>query len=294
MACSTCSSTCACAVVAADTSITVTGTGAAATPYQITANTCTSLKAISTTGRAINFATDKVVAINGSNNCELITITQGTNGAPGLQGPTGPTGPSSVSVATTAPASPVAGQLWYDSTTNKSRLKVYTNLSAWRIVSGDMPHFELRNAATWTNDGTNPSCPSWDTADFDYSGFLAVAGNAFVTVPAGLGGIYQFSYAVTANSDTVGYSRSAWIDVNVAANTIPTNGTGRRYATSSINPDAGTGAITLTGSAVIRVAAGDVIRVKTWQNSGASKTWGIAASRQDLTHFSGIMVSHLP
>lgn len=293
MACSTCSSTCACAVQAADTSITVTGIGSAANPYQVSANTCTSLKAISTTGRAINFATDKVVAINGSNNCELITITQGTNGSPGAQGPTGPTGAASTTPGVTAPTSPSTGQQWFDTTTNKARLKIYTG-SSWRIVGGDMPHFELRNAATWTNDGTNPSCPSWDTADFDYSAFLAISGNAYVTVPAGLGGIYEISYSVTANSDTTGYSRSAWIDVNVAAGSFPTNGTGRRYALSAVNPDAGTGAITLTGTAIIKVAAGDVIRVKTWQNSAATKTWGVAASRQDLNHFSGIMIVHLP
>ena len=99
MACSSCSSTCNCAVVAANTSITVSGTGTAANPYQLSTDVCASLKGLTNTGRAIVFATDKVPVVNGSNTCELVTITAGLNGAQGPQGPQGPTGTGTSGVA---------------------------------------------------------------------------------------------------------------------------------------------------------------------------------------------------
>ena len=99
MACSSCSSTCNCAVVAANTSITVSGTGTAANPYQLSTDVCASLKGLTSTGRAIVFATDKVPVVNGSNTCELVTITAGLNGAQGPQGPQGSIGTGTSGVA---------------------------------------------------------------------------------------------------------------------------------------------------------------------------------------------------
>lgn len=195
-------------------------------------------------------------------------------------------------IGTSAPSNPVAWQtLWMDTTTAKQRLKIY-NGSAWKIIEGDMPHFELRVATTWTTDGTNAQCPSWDTEDVDTDGFHTST-NKEAVIPTGLGGKYMFSYGVICQSEAASYQRSAWVDVNVAATAFPTSSTGRRFAHNSCPGDASAGAVALTGAAIIDVAAGDNVRVKTYTGSG-TKTWGQAASREDLCHFSGVMISHDP
>lgn len=94
MACSSCASDCRCAVVAADTSVTVTGTGSADNPYQISTDVCAGVKLFTDNGREIDFPTDKVPVINGSNGCELVSITAGLDGPMGPQGPEGATGPT--------------------------------------------------------------------------------------------------------------------------------------------------------------------------------------------------------
>lgn len=103
MACSSCASDCRCAVLAGNTSIVVTGTGTAANPYLITADVCASLAAFTNTGRGFNFATDKIPVLNGSNTCELVTLTAGLDGPQGPQGAQGPQGgPAPVSTGARA------------------------------------------------------------------------------------------------------------------------------------------------------------------------------------------------
>jgi hypothetical protein len=85
---------------------------------------------------------------------------------------------------TTAPSSPVLGQQWLDTTSN--RLKIW-NGSAWRIMGGTMPSFELRSGLTWTTDGTNATEPTWDQEDKDSDGFHSST-DKFITIPTGLGG----------------------------------------------------------------------------------------------------------
>ena len=92
MACSSCASDCRCAIVAGDDTINVVGTGSAASPYQISADICASLAAMTDNGREFNFATDKLPVINGSNTCELVSLTAGLDGPQGPAGPTGPAG----------------------------------------------------------------------------------------------------------------------------------------------------------------------------------------------------------
>lgn len=75
MACSQCVSDCRCSVVAADSSVTVTGVGSASNPYQISADICAGLVAISGTNREIDSEIDRAVVINGSGACELVVVT---------------------------------------------------------------------------------------------------------------------------------------------------------------------------------------------------------------------------
>lgn len=198
-----------------------------------------------------------------------------------------------IDVATSAPTALGAGHLWFDTTSGKLRLKVYTG-AAWKIVGGDMPHFQVHESGTISVNNVTATCPSWDTEDYDSENSISVPVTG-ITIPAGFGGIYNFSYSILADNDTAAvYTRAAWIDVNVADGSAPTTNTGRRYGYSSLKGStAGDGYIALTGSAPIKVSAGDVVRVKCWQNSGGNKTWGIA-NNKDLNHFSGVMVSHVP
>jgi hypothetical protein len=61
-------------VVAGNTTITVAGTGSAGAPYQISANICASLAAMTNNSRELVFATDLVPVLNGSGGCELVSI----------------------------------------------------------------------------------------------------------------------------------------------------------------------------------------------------------------------------
>ena len=99
MACSSCASDCRCAVQAADNSVLVSGTGSASNPYLISVDVCASIQLFTDNGRQFNFSTDKLPVINGSNGCELVSLTAGLDGPQGPQGPmgadssvTGPTG----------------------------------------------------------------------------------------------------------------------------------------------------------------------------------------------------------
>lgn len=73
MACTTCASECLCAVVSGDSIISVTGVGSGTVPYTVTANICNGLASITDGARDV-LNTDKAVVINGSGECELVTV----------------------------------------------------------------------------------------------------------------------------------------------------------------------------------------------------------------------------
>lgn len=73
MACTTCASECLCAVVSGDSIISVTGVGSGTVPYTVTANICNGLSTITDGARDV-LNTDKAVVINGSGECELVTV----------------------------------------------------------------------------------------------------------------------------------------------------------------------------------------------------------------------------
>lgn len=200
-------------------------------------------------------------------------------------------------VATSAPGSPTVGDRWLDTTSGKVRMKIYTS-TGWKIIGGDMPTVEVRTSQAWTL-GTSGTAgePIWDTEEDDVDGFHDQTNGTtqrYITIPTGLGGLYIASYEVVADSDTTAYMRSAWMDINVASATIPNASSGRRYGGVSINPSTATGALMLAGTSRLKLAAGDVVRVKTLQNSGGSRAWGAGGTQQSLSHFNLTMVSHVP
>lgn len=186
----------------------------------------------------------------------------------------------------TAPTSPVTGQQWMDTTTN--RFKIWTG-AAWRIVGGVMPGWDLHASATVSVTSGTPTTAIWDTEDEDSDGFHAANADN-ITIPTGFGGIYAVEYLWTNPADAANYARQTWIDKNTAASVVPTSDTGRRWANTTQDSQ---NTHVLSASTLIQVAAGDVLRFKLFQSSGVTKTFGFA-SRRDLNAWRGRMVVHIP
>lgn len=266
--------------VTSGTGITVSGTAGTDT-MTITnagvtslAGTANQITASASTG-SVTMSLPSAITLPGS-----LTISTGTNFLYGgiTQVPS--------SQSATAPSTPVTGQQWMDTTAN--RLKIWTG-SAWRIIGGVMPGWDLHASATVSVTTGVPTTAVWDTEDEDSDGFHAASADN-ITIPSGFGGIYAVEYLWANPADAANYARQAWVDKNTAASVVPTSDTGRRWANSSQDTQ---NTHVLSGSGLIQVAAGDVLRFKLFQSSGVTKTFGFA-SRRDLNGWRGRMVVHIP
>lgn len=250
---------------------TLTITNAGVTSLAGTANQITT----SASAGALTLSLPSAITLPGS-----LTVTSGTNLLYGgvTQVPS--------SQGSSAPSSPVLGQQWLNTTTNRWNI---WNGSAWRIFAGSMPGWDLHASATVTVTTGVPATAVWDTEDEDSDGFHAANADN-ITIPSGFGGIYAVEYLWANPADAANYARQSWIDKNTAASVVPTSDTGRRWANASQDTQ---NTHVLSASGLIQVAAGDVLRFKLFQSSGVSKTFGFA-SRRDLNAWRGRMLVHLP
>lgn len=121
----------------------------------------------------------------------------------------------------------------------------------------DRPRCILRpNAATSIPNATNSSA-NWQVELADTDGFHTGT-SPNIVIPAGLGGLYYFGYAM--NVDTAGGTISFWLD----AATTPM---GTRVAQSAVNASAGAA----QGHAVIPVEDGDSLYVGVYQTTGVAR-----------------------
>lgn len=191
------------------------------------------------------------------------------------------------SASTAAPSSPVTGQTWYE--TDTDRLHVWTG-TAWQIIGGALPRIECRHSAT-VSVGQGTALP-WDTEEYKI-GITHAAGGSTFTVGTGLGGVYHISYAIMVDNTLDTLARNAWVDVNLASGTLPTSDTGRRYVSAAIQNNATNNTTRfLSTSGLVVLAAGDVVRVKGWLQTG-TYTWNLT-SRRDIAYFQMRMVEHIP
>lgn len=251
MACSNCASDCRCAVISGDTVVTVTGTGAASNPYRVSIDLCTGLAAIYGVNRDLDFATDRVVAINGSGACELIRVAGGPTGDPGATGPAGagvPTGGSTSQYLVKDSGTD------YDTSwaTMPTYLLASNNLSD--LVSASTARTNLASSMAVCTSGTRPSSPyagmfitetdtgyvyrrnnantAWDVYSSPSVSFTATFSSTGTPPALGTGGSSTGSYKIVAG-ECIGWVDTRW---GTAAITV---GTGNYTWQLPISPVAG-------------------------------------------------------
>lgn len=186
------------------------------------------------------------------------------------------------SASSSAPASPVAGQYWYQTDTNKT--KVYTGsawvdvltldgtnsaamtgtLSAGTFVNSVRYGCTIRRAAVQSMASSSITIISWDTEDVDSSGYFPGSGTT-VTVPAGLGGLYAISVSLASGTKL---ASSAMLTIVAAgsANQVMT-------ASAGSNEDGFpliAGSYWIGNSGYFLLNAGDTVQARYFQSSGAA------------------------
>lgn len=200
------------------------------------------------------------------------TITRAREGTTARQHASGTTwyhGPSVndyIRSVTTAPSGgglPFDGQAWYHQT--EKRLYVSEAgagvRTSWTTSAGRTGGAWRRNANQSITDSTWTDV-SWDAEDSDSDGFLTPT-TTTITVPSGLGGLYQ-CHAYVRPQDSVAYTR---IDCRLFQGTT-SRAIGSYYSTTPGADDA-----ICSLSPLLVLAAADTIKLQILQVSGGSRNF---------------------
>lgn len=103
---------------------------------------------------------------------------------------------------------------------------------------------------------------TWETENWDTNSFHSTSTNTSrITIPAGLGGLYQVNGFISFQSGSATGTRDVYMGVNG----------GNYYAAGRIQGNASHELI-VSVNAVLQLAAGDYVEIFVYQNSGASTT----------------------
>lgn len=184
----------------------------------------------------------------------------------------------SIVTSATRPASPFTNQFIYE--TDTRRIRVWDG-TYWRIVGGEYPEFDIQRQAALTISNDTTTTVTLPTEIVDSDGFHA-SSNGFITIPAGLGGVYQFSAAAGYDADGDGYR---YLVLTIAGNTTPA---------AQNQPRAGGYQMTNTnnnGLHLVRsqyiIEAGATVTLSTRHNAGNALDLLTAT-------FQGRMIRHMP
>ncbi len=130
---------------------------------------------------------------------------------------------------------------------------------AERATSFTIPRWALTSTAAQAVATGTSTALAWNSERSDVLGFHA-GSDAFVTVPAAAAGLYVVSYSVRVALNAAG-GRAMWVEVNGV-------GVNDRYAYQEM-VSAGAD-MAYTGSCVLNLAVGDVVRVIAYHTAGAN------------------------
>lgn len=135
----------------------------------------------------------------------------------------------------------------------------YHNGTSFILVGGPVPRCVLRpGASTSSASGINTPV-NFSTEAEDTDGFHSTVSNTSrITIPAGLGGVYLFSYSISFTASGTGYRQTL----------MQKNGAGSYYASALLPTVASAQATILNGSAYITCAAGDYVEAIVNQTAG--------------------------
>lgn len=170
------------------------------------------------------------------------------------------------SAAALPPTSPVEGQLWYQ--TDTDRLLSYDGTNWVRLAAGastGRTGVVLRNATNQAIAANTVTPITWDTEDYDSDAYWSTG--ATITIPAGLGGTYMATFTQQWAADP-STTWSTNIVVNFASASVYAITAG---PSSNANANMNFNSKFQTGvSGMLTLAAGDTVRGYCYQNSLAS------------------------
>ena len=103
---------------------------------------------------------------------------------------------------------------------------------------------------------------TWETENWDTNAFHSTSTNTSrITIPAGLGGLYQVNAMVSFSSGSATGTRDIYLGLN-----------GSSYYSSARIAGNATHELTLNVSSVMQLVAGDYVEIFVYQNSGSSTT----------------------
>ena len=150
------------------------------------------------------------------------------------------------------------------------------NGSAWVPTGGSAPRCSLYRSGTQTISDTTLTALTWDSEYWDSDTLHSTSSNTSrITIPTGLGGIWQFTYTCTFAGFGVGERQTF----------LQANGWGRRFASHDQAPSSGSGCQN-TSTCAISLAAGDFIEVWCYQNSGGA----LFVNSNGVDHFDAVRI----
>lgn len=151
------------------------------------------------------------------------------------------------------------GQIIYE--TDTLRYFRYSG-AAWQFMGGNPPRVAAAMTAAISLSNSTLASVTWNTEAYDTDGFHSTTTNTQrLTVPAGLGGLYLASFALTFGAGAGGGDRQAFMIVN---------GVSGRYSSTQVNAHAAGYTFQTSGHAAIPLLAGEYVEVQAFQNSGAA------------------------
>ncbi|HVQ96141.1 MAG TPA: hypothetical protein VMU51_34290 [Mycobacteriales bacterium] len=170
------------------------------------------------------------------------------------------------SALSAASVAPTEGMLcWLE---DVNRYEYYTG-SAWVRLPGMRTGCRLRRVAAQSIPSGAVTAIAWDTEDEDTDAFIAVTAST-ITIPAGLGGLYDFSLWANAQAvEATFHSNRNYIDIAItaAATGIPAS---FRMKVDSVEDQ------TTVSALNVPIAPGDTIQGRYFQDTGSAQNLAAA------------------